>query len=318
MKDKGEGDGGLIAHGQMIWDLTMKDWLLLENQIQFFVVKKVFQLFITCIYVVDHSFEELAINALEGKWYMGTRDSPPTVPDGGEEVHHLLHLFYLTILPLVSQPGRSEEYSSKNPIMAFKLKKKVNNVVHKLHCCHLLPLFRRQGTSLEGQDNTPPPPSEWFPSASSLKETRVKLKVINNARSFLDVKFHGGVMKIPTLLLHDNSELTFRNLIAFEQCYLHTGLHVSHYAIFMECLINNPQDVSILQEEEIILNHLGSEEEAARLFNKLAMEATGDMTKNHLSDVDVKVNRVCRKRMNKWQATLHFLRLRVTPDPSAD
>ncbi|KAK1318038.1 hypothetical protein QJS10_CPB04g00986 [Acorus calamus] len=213
MKDKGEGDGGLIAHGQMICDLAMKDWLLLENQIPFFVVKKVFQLFITRIYVVDHSLEELAINALEGNWYMGKRDSLPTVPNVGEEVHHLLHLFYLTILPPVTQPGRSEEYSSKNPIMAFKLKKKVNNVVHKLHCCHLLPPFRRQGTSLEGQDNTPPPPPEWFPSATSLKESWVKLK-----------------------------------------------------------------------EEEIILNHLGSEKEAARLFNKLAMEVAGDMTKNHLLD----------------------------------
>ncbi|KAK1294597.1 hypothetical protein QJS10_CPA16g01660 [Acorus calamus] len=55
----------------------------------------------------------------------GKRDIiPTTVPDGIEQVvHHLLHLFYLTILP-VKDPVRSKKTPSKIHAMAFEFKVK--------------------------------------------------------------------------------------------------------------------------------------------------------------------------------------------------
>ncbi|KAK1319248.1 hypothetical protein QJS10_CPB04g01000 [Acorus calamus] len=115
-------DGGPIDPTIFIWGKAKEDFLLLENQIPFFVVKALFELFIANPHKVDRSPEELAIILMESR-YIGKRDSPPTIPNGDNEVHHLLHLIYLTILPTVTQLEGSGE-SSNNPTMAIKFKKK--------------------------------------------------------------------------------------------------------------------------------------------------------------------------------------------------
>ncbi|KAK1294834.1 hypothetical protein QJS10_CPA16g01659 [Acorus calamus] len=137
--------------------------------------------------------------------------------------------------------------------MAIKFKKKMNNVLGKvIHRHHLLPLFKRQATSSTSSTSV----SEWIPTTTS----------------FLDVTFHDGLMEIPALELYDSSESKLRNLIAFEQCYPNTKTHVTFYTLFMDFLVNSPQDILILQQKEIILNWLSGEEEATHLFNHLGME----------------------------------------------
>ncbi|KAK1277776.1 hypothetical protein QJS04_geneDACA022166 [Acorus gramineus] len=231
--------------------------------------------------------------------YLGKRDSPPTVPDG-VEVRHLLHLFYITSIPPVTQPRRS-----KNPIMAKNKnnkKKKVNNVLGKaIHCGHLLPLFSRVATSSTSRTSAAP---EWIPTTTELKKAGVRFKVKKNAMSFLDVTFHDGLMEIPTLALYEGSESKLRNLIAFEQCYPNTICHVTFYLLFMDFLVNSPHDILILQQKEIILNWLSSEEEATHLFKQINREVTWNLRKNYLSDVYDGVTRFCMLRRNKWRALL--------------
>ncbi|KAK1279334.1 UPF0481 protein [Acorus gramineus] len=292
-------DGGPIAPMNWIWGEVNKDFLLLENQIPFFVVKALFELFIATPHNVNRSPEELAIILMELD-YMGKRDSPPTVPNGGGEVHHLLHLFYLTILPAATHLERSGE-SSNNPTMAIKFKKKMNNVLGKvIHRRHLLPLFKRQATSSTSSTSV----SEWIPTATELTEAGVKFKVKKNTTSFLDVTFHDGLMEIPTLELYDSSESKLRNLIAFEQCYPNTKTHVTFYTLFMDFLVNSPQDILILQQKEIILNWLSGEEEATHLFNQLGMEVSCDSRENYLSGLYDEVTRFCGLRRNKYRALL--------------
>ncbi|KAK1294292.1 UPF0481 protein [Acorus calamus] len=291
-----ENDGGSIDPTLFIWGAVTKDFLLLENQIPFFVLKVLFELFIATPHnKVDRSPEELAIMLMEPD-YLGKRDSPPIVPDG-EEVRHLLHLFYLTILPPVTKP---------NPTMAFELKKKkkkeeVINVLGKaIHCCHLLPLFSREAKSATSRTGAP----IWIPTTTELKDAGVKFKVKKNATSFLDVTFHDGLMEIPTLALYDSSESKLRNLIAFEQCYPNTRCHVTFYSLFMDFLVNSSHDISILQQKDIILNWLSGEEEAAHLFNQLNIDVTCDSRENYLSGLYDEVTRFCGLRRNKWRALL--------------
>ncbi|KAK1318550.1 hypothetical protein QJS10_CPB04g00999 [Acorus calamus] len=168
--------------------------------------------------------------------------------------------------------------------------------------------YLRSWTSSDGQDESSTTLSkstpEWIPTASALKEAGVNFKVKNNATSFLDVHFLRGVMNIPTLKLYDTSEPILRNLIAFEQCCPDTKCHVTFYAFFMDFLVNSPRDIMILQEEEIILNWLSGEEEAAHLFNRLGMEVACHLEEDYLSSVSVDVNRFYRMRRNKWRAML--------------
>ncbi|KAK1308805.1 UPF0481 protein [Acorus calamus] len=284
-----EIDGGGSIDPIFIWGAVTKDFLLLENQIPFFVIKVLFELFIATPHnKVDRSPEELAIILMEFE-YLGKRDSPPTLPDG-IEVLHLLHLFYLTIIPPVTRPRRSKN----------KKKKEVNNVLGKaIHCGHLLPLFRRVATSSTSR-TTP----VWIPTTTELKEAGVKFKVKKNATSFLDVTFHDGLMEIPTLALYESSESKLRNLIAFEQCYPNTRCHVTFYLHFMDFLVNKPHDILILQQKKIILNRLSSEEEATHLFKRINREDTCNLRKNTISDVYDGVTRFCMLRRNKWRALL--------------
>ncbi|KAK1294593.1 UPF0481 protein [Acorus calamus] len=297
--EESEKDGGPIDPMTFIWGKIVEDFLLLENQIPFFVVKSLFELFIATPHKVDRFPEELAIILMESNC-IGKRDSPPTIPNGGNEVHHLLHLIYLTILPTVIQLEGSGE-SSNNQTMAIKFKKKVNNVLGKvIHYGHLLPLSSREATSSTSRTSA----RMWIPTTTELKEAGVKFKVKKNATSFLDVTFNDGLMEIPTLELYDCSESKLRNLIAFEQCYLDTNRHVTFYTFFMDFLVNSPQDISILQQKEIILNWLGGEEEAAHLFNQLNIEVTCDPSRNYLSGLYDEVNRFCGLRRNKYRALL--------------
>ncbi|KAK1291340.1 UPF0481 protein [Acorus calamus] len=252
-----------------MWPDVKKDLLLLENQIPFFVVKALFQLLVSPFEGIA-SAEELAIKALI-RCYPGRRDSLPAVPSG--RIHHLLHLFYKSILP-VTETERSH----------------ANN--HDL-----LPLYQPK-TSTKGV-------LESIPSAADLKEAGVKFKVKKNVTSFLDVTFRGRVMEIPPLALYDKTESVLRNLIAFERCYMNTGDHVTRYALFMDCLAHGPRDVSILRKEGIIVNWLSGDEEAARMFNQLFVEVAYDPWKNnYLSGLFVEVSRFCGLRQNRWRAKL--------------
>ncbi|KAK1319245.1 putative UPF0481 protein [Acorus calamus] len=159
-----------------------------------------------------------------------------------------------------------------------KFKKKVNDVLDKVipHHCLFPDLASRVAIS-----STSAP--EWIPSTTELKEAGVKFKVKKNATSFLDVTFHDGLMEIPTLKLYDWSESILRNIIAFEQCYMGTKFHVTFYTLFMDFLVNNPQDILILQQKEIIMNWLRGEEEATQLFNKLNIKVNCNPNENYLS-----------------------------------
>ncbi|KAK1317137.1 UPF0481 protein [Acorus calamus] len=103
----------------------------------------------------------------------------------------------------------------------------------------------------------------------------VKCKPKNYAESFLDVTFHNGVIEIPTLILYPHTQTTLRNIIAFEQCFGAEDnklTHISHYVIMMAFLIGGTTDISTLQDEEIIINWLGSQEEVLGVFKQLRTE----------------------------------------------
>ncbi|XP_077219118.1 UPF0481 protein At3g47200-like [Tasmannia lanceolata] len=161
---------------------------------------------------------------------------------------------------------------------------------------HLLHLFH---SSL-----LPPALPKSIPSATELKEAGVKFKQKKNMGSFLDVNFSKGVMEIPHFPIYDSTNSLFRNFIAFEQCFPISGAHFTSYAILMNCLINTPNDVAILKHNKIIEHMLGSDEEAALLFNQLG-KAVGVYFENCFSSCLFKdVNKYCETNWHVWRANL--------------
>ncbi|XP_058217029.1 UPF0481 protein At3g47200-like [Rhododendron vialii] len=82
---------------------------------------------------------------------------------------------------------------------------------------------------------------------------------------------------IPPLQLNDDTELYLRNLIAFEQYCPGVSQGVTSYAFVMDMLVNSDKDVEGLEKVKVIRNCLGARKDATDLFNQLCKEtALGD------------------------------------------
>ncbi|KAM3399877.1 hypothetical protein ACQJBY_005003 [Aegilops geniculata] len=106
-------------------------------------------------------------------------------PIACDDVHHLLHLFYLSVA--LPQTGDRQQHSRRH---------------------------RRRSDELLSEL------PQWIPCAKELEEAGVRFRKRKDATSFMDVRFARGVLEIRQLELNDSSESLFRNLIAFEQTYV--------------------------------------------------------------------------------------------------
>nr|GMD09091.1 UPF0481 protein At3g47200-like [Ipomoea batatas] len=124
--------------------------------------------------------------------------------------------------------------------------------------------------------------SYHIPTASELREAGVDFKKVgkidsinsNETTSLFDINFNHSVLEIPSFGLYDGSESFFRNLIAYELYSpdLHPKYFVS-FAIFMDDLINTDKDVILLRKKGIFVSGLGddgtsAEDETARLYQE--------------------------------------------------
>lgn len=184
-------------------------------------------------------------------------------------------------------------------------------------CLHCLDVFRRSLLRTGPQ----PTPRVWMKRwshgnrvadkrrqqlihcVSELREAGIKFKRRKTDR-FWDIKFENGILRIPRLLIHDGTRSLFLNLIAFEQCHLDCTNDITSYVVFMDNLINSPEDVGHLHYFGIIEHWLGSDAEVADLFNRLCQEVVFDMNDSYLSRLSEDINRYYNHRWNAWRASL--------------
>ncbi|GLU07022.1 hypothetical protein SLE2022_240020 [Rubroshorea leprosula] len=137
-----------------------------------------------------------------------------------------------------------------------------------------------------------------IPSATRLKEAGVKFKRLESRR-ILDVRFKSGVLEIPTLSIHINSEAIFRNLISFEQCCPLFAPRVACYARLLDGLVHTPDDVNILIRAGIFNNKLNLKD-ASRLFNGL--NNGNSIPIFYYAELCEQVNAYCQRWWPKWRA----------------
>lgn len=184
-----------------------------------------------------------------------------------------------------------------------------------LHC---LDVFRK---SLLRSGPKPEPPKIWIKRRShanrvadkrrqqlihcvtELREAGVKFRKRKTDR-FWDIKFKNGILSIPRLFIHDGTKSLFLNLIAFEQCHFDCSNDITSFVIFMDNLINSPEDVGYLHYCGIIEHWLGSDAEVADLFNRLCEEVVFDINDSYLSRLSENVNQYYNHKWNAWRASL--------------
>ncbi|XP_059649447.1 UPF0481 protein At3g47200-like [Cornus florida] len=220
-----------------------RDLLLLENQIPFFVLEKLFHLTVERIPEKMHQLSVPTLIECVRSFFGGMMG-----PDNGKteywysrSPHHILHLLYFCFLPRISEEEWEKwEHSIKNKVAEFKF------------------------------------------SAKQLDIVGVKLKQSVNSKHRFDLKFSisrrfclwkRGQLEIPPFYIDESTEPFLRNLIAFEQCSPHLPNIITSYTSLMCILVNTNDDVELLEEAGIINNTLGSTKAVLHIFKDMRKNA---------------------------------------------
>ncbi|MED6156284.1 hypothetical protein PIB30_013316 [Stylosanthes scabra] len=256
--------GDPLSLPRRLVNLIYGDLFLLENQVPFFVLEKLYNL------------------AFPSTLSSGTGN--PTYPS--------LLLLALLILPETIKNGDNLELylSSVGGVAHF------TDLYRKL-LLRSSQFFQQYQCSREGNIT-------HIYSASELDELGVKFKVNKNSKCMLDLELSGHTLRIPFIQVEDETEVVFRNLLAFEQCHCIHESYLADYIVFLDFLINTDKDVDLLIKKGIIENWLGDSNAVAEVFNNLAVNIVSPDFNKKYSLIFKSLNDFCARPWNQRMATL--------------
>ncbi|XP_047181461.1 UPF0481 protein At3g47200-like [Vigna umbellata] len=116
--------------------------------------------------------------------------------------------------------------------------------------------------------------------------------------------------RIPQLKVDHTTECVLRNLIAFEQCHYPDKPYICNYVNLIDSLIHTQLDVELLVEREVIVHELGSDKEVATLVNSLSKHVVTNSTCYFET-----INELNKHYQNVWNRTMAALWLVYFRDP---
>ncbi|KAF8031376.1 hypothetical protein BT93_D0541 [Corymbia citriodora subsp. variegata] len=140
----------------------------------------------------------------------------------------------------------------------------------------------------------------WLQEVRILRRSGVKFK--RNPGSLLNIEFENRELRIPTLFVDDCTGPLLRNLVAYEQCNVFAAPYFTCYAIFLNSIIDVPEDIEILQEAGIIVQSEAVDEEVVNLVNSLTKELVfdlHDMNDCYIAKQIEDINGFCRSWTSK-------------------
>ncbi|GMN64752.1 hypothetical protein TIFTF001_033825 [Ficus carica] len=142
-------------------------------------------------------------------------------------------------------------------------------------------------------------------TAVALEQVGVKFVKADDNAVFHGINFSGKEFSIPRLVIDDNTESFFRNLVAYEQYSKNYRPHpVTDYLRVVDCLINTSTDVELLRHCGIIVNRIGDDVKVSTMFNHLCSGVYFDQNNFFYNQMFDEVNKFCKKRRNAWMAKL--------------
>ncbi|MFS7902322.1 hypothetical protein Hanom_Chr01g00009991 [Helianthus anomalus] len=147
-----------------------------------------------------------------------------------------------------------------NPFETFidisNISSNTHHILSLLHECYTPPDYI-----------TSHPSSSTIPSAVDLDRAGVNFKPNQHSTWLM-----GMEVKLTTFICFFGSWLGYlRNLIAYEQSS-QTRYYVTSYAYAMYMLVNNQEDVAKLVDSGVLVNYMGSNEEAANMISGICKE----------------------------------------------
>ncbi|XP_010670868.2 UPF0481 protein At3g47200-like [Beta vulgaris subsp. vulgaris] len=141
------------------------------------------------------------------------------------------------------------------------------------------------------------------PTAKELKAAGVKFTA-SDGKNLLDIVFSDGVLHIPSVKIQNSTEAIVRNIMFFEQCFHSMDSYFVDYVLFLDTLIDTPEDVHILIEAKIIKNCLGSIDDMAATFFNQATKHVALTSRFYYANVGNDLNAHVSKRWNRYKAAL--------------
>ena len=141
-------------------------------------------------------------------------------------------------------------------------------------------------------------------NATQLHEAGVKFEV-GPRKCYFDIKFEKRVLKIPSIELNDMTEIVTRNIMALEQTRSIENAYFTDYFFFMDLLINTKNDVDLLCDKKILVNHLGDNNAATLMINNLNEGIVWAAMRDDYIKICKELNSFYEQRArHKWMAVL--------------
>ncbi|XP_075645589.1 LOW QUALITY PROTEIN: UPF0481 protein At3g47200 [Castanea sativa] len=225
-----------------------QDLMLLENQLPFFILKELYD---QISYSGKNNKISFLFLDLASCGYFSFPKS--NIPDG-KEVKHLTDLvryFYCPSIQYNKGSTITHLYSATKLHRAgvmFRNIKRVSRLLDiqfkKLPLLEISPCFN----------------ISWF------------LNCLPCLKCFPCLESMQTLLKVPTLIVDDATEICFQNLMALEQCHYPSESYICNYIMLLDYVINTREDVELFVENKIIINKLGSNELVATMVNDLGLE----------------------------------------------
>jgi hypothetical protein len=130
---------------------------------------------------------------------------------------------------------------------------------------------RENEDSSRSTKNKPPLVEEiTIPSVTQLSKYGVSFIPTKGNISTIAFDKEKAAFHLPTISLDSNSEVMFRNLVAYEISSASGPLLFTRYIELMNGIVDTEEDARLLRESGIILNRLKSDEEVANMLNGMS------------------------------------------------
>ncbi|KAK1422383.1 hypothetical protein QVD17_25470 [Tagetes erecta] len=216
----------------MFVQFTIFDLLLLENQIPFIVLEHIFE---CTIFKFDQttSLFDVIYSVLEH--VNPFKEHKLTTSFSSNTTHH--HILGLLHECYEYKDAKSSEFSNSRFPSAVELD--------------------RAGVNFKRVRDT-----EW-PLVMEVKSRRLPC---------FSLSWGKPTLIMPVLDINDFTELVLKNLIAYEQFSENVTQYITSYAMAMDMLIDTEEDIAKLVESKVVVNHIGSNQEAADMINNICKE----------------------------------------------
>jgi len=279
----------------------LHDLFLLENQIPFFVLEGIYELFsgeCDSSKLVDRIVNMLA--------YIISYPIPLRASCKPNGFHHFLHFWHLYFSP-TEESEEPQEYF-RGSVLSASYFKRIYGKINIRHKSDKRNVRKKMPSLLQVNQLIRWRRAEQYHEAGVHFKKRVFSE--HDQHSLLDIRFTHGLIEIPPLVIACHTNSFFKNIIALEQTCPQYGNYFTSYCVFLSQIVAKPDDVALLAKRGILVHHMRSDEEVSALLTKLGKNVDFDINGSHyLKSVCQRMEEHYQSRINRWMAWLwhnHF------------